>query len=88
MAKLKSSRTNGANDNNDFKKADAFLNIDLVGTKNGEEVLKRVGGIPLHLSNAIQEFLIENGESLDKMRFVMEVRSAEPAGLDEEVSFF
>lgn len=89
MAKLTLSNSNRSDN---FVPAEAFFNIELVGTKmEGKkkvEVVKKIGGIPLHLKTAIHAFLIENGEKLEDMKFRHTIRSAEPAALDEDVSFF
>jgi hypothetical protein len=73
MASLINKKNTSAGFGNNYKKADAFMNLE-VKTSNGN---KKIGAIPLHLEKAIHALLIDNADNVEKISFSIDIHVVE-----------
>jgi uncharacterized FlaG/YvyC family protein len=60
---------------NNFRKADAFFNVSVKMTDaDGNEVIKQIGGIPLHQDKDLHAALMELRKELDDLELVFDIR--------------
>ena len=67
-------RTNKPNNVSNFKAADGFLNVDIVG-KSG--ATKSIGGIPLNINKEIHAILLEHAERIDDFEIVVSIKKVD-----------